>query len=96
MTRLANFDKVALGEMSVDLLGQKTLIAKFKLVNSENGRSYGSTSKREWSPEVWAKFAELRELLEREVDAGLFEGGAETTPTQTGIGELFGEDPDSV
>lgn len=96
MSRVANFDKVVVGELRATLLGQKSLVAKFKFVNTKTGRSYGSTTSATWSDAVWAKFNELKELMENEVDAVMFEEGESPQTMENGLGELFEEDAPSI
>ncbi len=91
--RSAKFDKVALGEASISFLGPTlSFTAKFKLVSSKTGESFGSSTIQHWSPAVIEKLKELRAMMEYEVEEEIFEGSSTSTVSTSGIGEQFEED----
>lgn len=95
--RMAKFDKAAVGELQLNLLGGHTqLTVKFKLVDTTSGRSYASaTISSAWSTEILDKLKELTALLEQDAEQRLFTetatGPLPSAPS-TGIGELFDEE----
>lgn len=97
MSRQAAFDKVALGELTINVITDKQLVGKFKLVDSKTGKSFGSTTMNAWSANVWQKFNELREALEEEAENILFEeGDTPAISAAKGLGELFSDESGSV
>lgn len=98
MSRMAKFDKIAIGEISVNFLGPShTMVAKAKLVSLKNGASYGSSTIHNWSPAVMEKLTELAEMMEAEIERTFFDDGQESsaakkTSTQQGIGEFLDND----
>lgn len=105
--RVAKFDKIALGEVTINLLGPTlSMVAKAKLVSTKNGASYGSTTIQHWSPTVVEKLKELQALMERDIETAIFvDGDTESYPTTTfvpgqnkgGLSEfLTGEEAPSV
>lgn len=102
MSRLAKFDKVTIGEVTIGFLGvTHTMVAKAKLVSTKTGTSFGSTTIQHWSPAVLAKLDELKLMMETEMEDTFFdEGRTSATPaTQRnmpdisgGLREFLGED----
>lgn len=93
--RLANFDRAVIGEISVNFLGPTlSLVAKSKLVSTQNGLSYGSATIQHWTPKVMEKLDELKALMEQEIEQAIFTGGDTRTSatSEGGLGEQFSED----
>lgn len=96
MSRLSKADKVAIGELTVNLLGQShVMVAKARLVSTQTGMSYGSMTMQNWSPEVIKKLEELRALMEQELESVFFDEGGAVAPRGPspreagGLGEMF-------
>jgi len=105
--RDANFDKIVVGEISVDLLtASPKLSAKAAFVNTKTGSTHGWTTGTQWSAETVEKLRELRALMERDLESVHFadDVGQPTTTTGSGhikkelqgLGETLGSPQDEV
>lgn len=99
MSRLARADKVAVGEIHVNLLGPShTMTVKARLVSTKTGGSFATMTVQHWSPATIKKLEELRLCMEEELELLFFdEGGTGTTSSSSreigGLGEhLDGDD----
>lgn len=99
MSRLVRFDKVAMGEVTINFLGPTVqLIAKAKLVSTTTGDSFGSMTLQHWSPATIAKLGELRSQMELDAERMVFEDsptGEQQNKSReflSGIGEHLDDD----
>lgn len=104
MSRVAKFDKVVLGELSSNFFGAGSIKAKAMFVAAETGRTYGSLVVERWSPAVLQKLAELRALMESELERTVFEDGGDqggspdgSISSTGGLAEhLLGDEPPPI
>lgn len=107
--RDANFNKVAVGELSIDLMSTPAKItAKAAFINTLSGQTHGWTTCSQWSAATVEKLKELRALMEQDLAALHFadavEGGANTGTTTAGsikdnvkgLGEMLGSVAEEV
>lgn len=98
MSRSSRFDKVVLGELTVNLMGASLeMIGKFKLVEAAGkGLSYGSTTISNWPPAVIDKLKELKTAMEDHVEGLVFDDGRGETRASSGaysgLGEFLGDE----
>lgn len=101
MSRLAKFDRVVVGEATINYLGPAPgLSAKAAFVSTADGATYGWTNNTQWSKDTLKALAALRSSMEEDLEAIHFDGGtsreASSTPKTPdkfeGLGEhLHGE-----
>lgn len=74
-----NADSVMIGEVHFVRLGnpQVPLTAKYALVASKDGTTYGSGTTSGWSQETMDKWAELQASMEADLVGIMFEGAVE-------------------
>jgi len=90
--RDANFNALALGELSVNFLEAPAKVtAKAAFINTQTGQTHGWTTCHQWSPDTIEKLRELRMLMERDLGALHFAddaGGVASSTTTTRGGAL--------
>lgn len=107
--RSTHFDGMAVGEISVTFVEQPFKVtAKAAFVNTKNGQTHGWTTCSQWSAATLDKLRELRELMERDLEAIHFaDSSFSSTPTTSmgsgslpsqfkGLGEALGTNADDV
>lgn len=78
MSRFSKVDKIAVGELQVNMLGPThTMVVKAKLVSSKTGASYGSMTVQHWPPEVLQKLEELKRAAEEHLESLFFDEGTQ-------------------
>jgi hypothetical protein len=81
---LCRIDAVEAGELTVDFFApQPVMSVKYAYADSRTAQRMGFSHKNKWGDAVVAKLVELRELIEAEICAERFEGGAESAPQET-------------
>lgn len=104
--RSAKFNVIRVAEVNINLVETSGAItAKAAFVNTETGATHGWTTGRSWSRETLEKVAELRALMERDLEAQHFHDGGSSTPTTSsggladvpkGLGEHLGAGTETV
>jgi len=70
-------DGVALGELTISLLGNPVINAKYALCNSESEDRFGAGNRNSnWSADTLEKLKALTDSMERDICRDLFKGGA--------------------
>ncbi len=82
--RVAKFDKVAIGEITIKLMEEPNVVsAKAAFVNTKSGTTHGYTYCTNWSKEVLIKIKELAALMSLELDSTHFDMGI--TSSEQGV-----------
>ena len=107
--RTAKFDGIALGELSVNFIeAPAKIVAKGAFISRQGGQTHGWTTNHQWSTETIEKLRELRQLMERDMEAIHFAdagglgavapttGGGSLADSFKGLGERLGATDDGV
>ncbi len=90
--RTAKFDRVAVAELTVNMLENPPLVkAKAAFVSSQTGATHGYTTCTNWSPATLAKLTELAQVMEADIAKFHFEDAASSSTPTTSSGKFGGQ-----